>query len=457
MGAFVEMPKKKVPVIAKKDVVVIGGGPAGINAAVAAARAGAETMLVEQYAFPGGNCTKYHGLYGFLDVNGNQIVKGIPDEIIERLKKVGASTDHMRNPLIVSFTVVDPEMFKIVVLQMLQEAGCEILLHSFFGEVLMDSGQIKAVVVHTKSGAQAIEGKVFIDTTGDADVAARAGAPFEKGRKSDGRMMPVQLVFLVGNVNWDRFKKAAVDNPDLYGTDGLVPSEYFLDKEHFVYFGQYNLAQLAIKQGYKVGWNRPAYMTMLQPDQSQGGLTRVDDIDGTDVESLTRGEIEARLQIPEQMRFLHDYVPGFESCRLVAVAHEVGVRETRQIVGDYALTREDILKSRRFSDVVAVGGYMIDDEDELKTEFPQGNYDIPYRCLVPQKVQNLLVAGRCISAAREAMFSARCIATCMSLGQAAGCAGALCTKHRLTPRNLDVESVKDLLKDQGAYLGEANE
>jgi len=455
---------KGLPIAAKKDVVVIGGGPTGVPAALSAARAGADTMLVEQHGWVGGQINQEMPLIGFLDSNGKQIIRGLGDEIIKRLVALRASPGHIRDEHEASFTPLDSRMFNAVSFQMFKEAGVTVLLDSYFADVIMEGETIKAAVVANKSGLQAIEGKVFVDATGDADIVGRAGAPFTKGG-SDGKMMALLLWMLFYNVDWERFRDALMEDPQLYDVDPDTPGisgegmkpEYFQKTRFVNFWGFRNLVREAQKKGYKPGNWRVGVWCPGRMDQGGYASLRYETADGTndatDGGNVSEAEMELRMMVPDAVSFIHDWLPGWRDAVLASVSPILGVQDTRIATGEYTLTEDDILTSRRFEDVIAVGGAKIDDWETYKMIYPKGNYDIPYRCLVPKGVENLLVGGRSISATRKAMMSVRAMGICTATGQAAGAAAALCAKGNISPRRLDHRRLRELLLQQGVYLG----
>jgi hypothetical protein len=453
----VHEPAQDLPVSHEAEVVVLGGGPAGIGAAVSAARNGARTLLVEKQGFFGGNLTMWLPLLDYLDVHGNQVIRGIPQEIVDRLDKRGAVTRHYPCALHQSYTMYDPEALKVVAQEVILEAGVEVLLHTFTSGVLAWGEEIQAVLTASKSGRAAITGKVYVDCTGDGDIAAWAGAPFEKGDSED-LMQPPTLMFTLRNVDVRRARQALIEQPERFQLQG-IPVEQVARSEHVIAVGMMNLTAEARARG---DWNLPndriIWVSTTKDDEVSVNMTRVRGIDGTSVESLTIAELTARRQIDDVIALLRKYMPGFERCDLAASAHQIGIRETRRILGDYVLTGEDVLEGRRFPDEVMLAGYMVDihhPHDNASTLIrPKGAYGIPYRCFLPQRVQNLLVAGRCISATHEAQAAIRVMPPCMAMGEAAGLAAALAVAGGLTPRQVNVGMLRERLRAQGVELGQ---
>lgn len=462
---FILEAPKEIPVIATPDVLVIGGGPAGIGAAVAAARCGAETMLIERYGFVGGNLTiaMVNPMFTFHDVNGKQVIRGIAGEIVERLVRLTASPGHVTDLTFdnASMTPFDPEGMKLLLLDMLQEAGVELLLHSAFSDVQTGGGRITAVIVESKSGRLAVCPKCVIDCSADADVIARAGAPFVKGRESDGAMQPVTLFYRIGGIDIPGLKAWMKANRHLLKDS---PSEAEIDAQSALAFlGMREIIKDAMAKGEYPKDAAPRILMYELPREGQFAVncTRLQGIDGTSVRDLTRAEIETRRQAWGVTEFLKRRVGGFGNAYVLDTGVQVGVRETRRIVGDYTMSEEDVLSSRAFEDGIACGTFAIDihppeGEQQVFTGSGRAVYEIPYRSLLPQGLDNLWAAGRCISASHHAFGSVRVMATAMGIGQGAGTAAALAARDGLTSREVDPKAVRASLLQQGQYLlGEA--
>lgn len=433
---------REIPIVEKVEVVVCGGGPAGLVAAIASARNGAKTLLVERYGFLGGMATA--GLVTAFSTftNGKeQIIKGIPHEILLRLKELNALRG---NPEVNEWLFFIPEMLKYVALQLIEEENIKLLLHSYICGTYVDDNIIKGVIVENKSGRQAIIGNIIIDATGDGDVAASAGVPYKKGRECDGLMLPPSLVFRMGNINKEKYY-AYVREKD-QGSEGC---------------GLPNIWRKGLESGeLTVPLKGFLHCSSLPQDIEYSILaTRVLKVDATNIFDLTRAEVEARKQALQVANFLKKYVPGFEKAYFCHTATQIGIRETRHIEGEYRLTAEDVLGAQKFSDAVARGCYQIDLHDPTGSrinlqKLPKGeSYDIPYRCLIPKKIDNLLVAGRCISATHKAHGSIRVMSHCMAIGQAAGTAAALSHHEKISPRKLNVKLLQTQLKKDGVNLG----
>ncbi len=443
----------EVPITAHAEVVVVGGGPAGIGSAIASARNGARTILVERYGFLGGMATV--GLVGpFMtswDIEGREpIIEGIFKEMVDGMVAMGAAIDPADVTGFSAFggyhryghehvTPFDPEALKFVAQEMVLEAGVELKLHALLIDSTVHDDRIVGVVVATKGGLEALRAEVVIDTTGDADVAARAGVPFEKGRPGDGLMQPVSLFFRVGNVDDDAVQGYVDSHPEDVDFRAIVrrardEGGFSHTKDHLTLF------------------------RTPRPGEWWANVSRVHGVDGTDGADLTSAEITGRRQVLYLVQFFRKYVPGFEDCTLIDTAPQIGVREPRRIVGEYVLTAEDVLGARRFPDGIARVSFPIDIHDvkggggffEGPREGPY--YTIPYRSLVPLRVEQLLVAGRCVSATHEAQGSLRVMPPCFAMGQAAGPAAALSLETNVDVRNVDVQLLRRTLQDQGALV-----
>jgi FAD dependent oxidoreductase len=445
---------------AETEVLVVGGGPAGLGAALGAASADAQVILAERYGFLGGNATvalvmplmSFHTqrlaapqtsprhLMPADHGPGDPVIAGVLKTLLERLVAAGgAITPSEQTGFVVPF---DPEMFKLVALDLLDEVGVQFLLHAYATDVV-GSPLVDGVVFATKSGPLVIKAQVVVDCTGDGDVAALAGAPFEVGRDDDQLVQPMTLMFRMVDFDPQAFEAYVQSHPTQWrGVHGLwdliaqatVSGELDLPREDILFFGTPHAHEVSVNS------------------------TRITRVLGVDVWDLTYAEWQARRQMRQIASFLQRYVPGFANAYVVQSGGRIGVRETRRIVGEYQLTANDLLSARKFDDAVARGTYPIDihnpqGKGTILQRLPPGEaYDIPLRCLQPQGVDNLLVAGRCISGTHEAHSSYRVMPIAMATGQAAGVCAALASRQMTSPKAVAPADVQQELRRQGANL-----
>ncbi|PST84665.1 FAD-dependent oxidoreductase [Pedobacter yulinensis] len=453
---FVKEPEKELPVRFETDVLVVGGGPSGLMAAMAAAGEGMRVTLIDSRSFVGGNMTIGLPVLGFLGQKGNQIIKGLPQQFIDRLAARKGASEHRPCPLHMSLTLVEPEAVKTVGLEMLNEYGVQVLLYVFFAGVVKEGNTVKGVIIESKSGREVILARTVIDCTGDADVAYRAGVPTEQGNEHGG-VQPPTLMFCLGGVDTEKLRLSIAEEPRTYLTD-FIPNEYFGQNNQFIVVGLRSLIQKAQQDGLELPTERTIVITGLREGEVWVNMTRVNGVDGTNPESLSFGEMEGRRQINDIQKYLIKYVPGFESAYFSKMAPFIGIRETRRIVGKYVMTADDVLGCAHFDDAVAVASYPLDLHHPVgggcTLQWCGDCYDIPYRSLVPLAAENLLVAGRCISTTHEAMSAIRVMAPCMAMGEAAGRAARLALKKGVTPSAINVSELQAELRAHGAYLRE---
>ena len=453
MKSIIE-PERKLPVRMSVDVLVVGGGPSGIIAAQAAAEDGLKIALIESRSFLGGNLTIGIPILSFLGQKGNQIITGLPQKFIDRLTARDAASEHRPCPLHMSITLVEPEAVKAVAFDMLKESGVDVLLYTSFAGVMMDGDHLRGVIIESKAGRELILAKVVVDCTGDADVAYQSGVPCEQGDENGG-VQPPTLMFSLGDVDTDKLRLSIANDPVTYSTD-FIPAEYFRQNRQFIVVGLRELIQKAKEDGLSLPTERTIIITGLRKGEVWINMTRVSGVDGTDPASLTQGEFIARHQIEDIFKYLTTYVPGFENAYLSRIAPFLGIRETRRIVGKYVMNRADILSCARFEDSIAVASYPLDIHHSIgggcTLEWSGDCYDIPYRSLVPLKVENLLVAGRSISTTHEAISAIRIMSICMATGEAAGRAAKIAVRDGVAPSKIDVKKLREELLSKGAYL-----
>ena len=455
--------KMKSPVY-EADVIVCGGGPAGMAAAYAAIHLGVKTLLIERYGFLGGMATSalVGPILGHRLSTEKPAVTGFLKILTEEMAILGGAPG-WEESLKMGGIPFDVEIFKYVTERLITDSGVKLLLYSLLIDVEVENGFIKSVIVANKSGKQKINGQIFIDATGDGDLAFLSGAPYKKGRLADGKMQSMGTVFRVGGVKEEfltkEVREKASQKLSRARDSGLLK----------IYNTQIGIKGSTIRKG-ELTFN----------------ITRFAG-DGTDVEDLTRGELELRRETFKIVDFLRKNVPGFKDAYLISTPVQIGIRETRQIIGEYTLTAKDILLGRKYEDSIARGTWWIDihcplgrtkDNVHLCTrdcttaepclmlkkhpdQLPQKNklhppkgdwYSIPYLCLLPRKINNLLVAGRPISATHQAMAGSRVMGTCMAIGQSAGIAAAQAFKKKILPKKLSVKNVQEGLISQNALF-----
>lgn len=473
------------------DVVVCGGGTAGVSAAIAAARAGARSVLIERLGSLGGQMT-VAGPPGFAYAHmfnnaGEEIIGGLLKETHARLLAGGHA---LRYPppeqrAMSSFAFVDPDWWQLLVFDMLQESGAHLLLHSLVVDVVKEGDAVRGVVVESPSGRQTVLGKVVVDCTGEGEVASRAGAPFEKAAKGDPYPIePPSLAFTMDGIDWEELFSYVQDHADEMAvtSPGLKLPEQQIAKvadsirkmrswRELTSLGNlcfHNLSREAVANGdYHPYGDLGFYFTPRDGGALQAIFqhsAQVPDCDCTDVDEITAGEIEARRQMAIAIMAARKYLPGFQNAYVTRTTTELRIRETRRILCDYQITWDDANEGRKFPDVIGkcamgVGSRHVATIDTLgvyergKAQIPDGgSFDIPYRALVPRGVDQLLVAGKMVSATREA--SMRFLPETMETGQAAGVAAALCARTGATPRALesDVTPLQSALGEQGVIL-----
>ncbi len=425
------------------DVIVVGSGSAGATAAIAAGRSGAKTLLLERLPFLGGTSTAVlDTFYGFYTPGSSarKVVAGISDDVIDGLKEFSSWVERPNTHGAGTGVTYHPEYLKVVWENLVKGAGVEILLNAWVQDVVAREGRTESLIVATKAGLRRFDGDLIIDATGDADICHFAGIGYENA----GDVEPAQtLTTTFKLVNVDIARRKSITKSDLHALMARAAES-----------GKFRLPR---KEGSDhitpVDHMTATIMTRLPSFRKlESGA-----VNATDPELLSAAEMEGRSQAIEYIRFLRDYVPGYEKAQLASFGTQIGVRETRRVYGDYRLTREDVLTGRQFADQIGLWGAPIEDHhegaDTVWHYLPEGQcVGIPYRTLIPRDGQNVLVAGRCFSASHDAHASVRSMAQCMAMGHAAGTTAAMAWKNRCTPRDVATEDLRNRLRSEGAIL-----
>jgi hypothetical protein len=441
-------PARQIPVIGAYEIVVLGGGPAGIAAAAVAARLGRRTLLVERYGFLGGmgtaaGVTNFCGLHANVHGTIKRVVHGIADDLLARIDSLGGlNTPHS----IFGKTLAqayDTAAYKCAADDLLLSSGAAILFHTLAAGVIMDGRRVGALLVETKSGRRAVRAEQFIDCSGDGDLAAWAGAPYDIGDENGDLLYPTTM-FRVNNVDPHvaRGAIAAID-------DHMRAAER-RSNTHFPRFG------VVIRpQKHAMEWR--ANVTQVKTAAGRA-------VNATDATQLSDGEIEGRRQIAQFYAFLRSDVPGFSESYIVDIAPQIGVRETRRIRGRYRLTGRDVLTCASFDDAVGINAWPLEKHvaGNVVWEWPdipgsRGFNQLPLRMLVPSGLDNVLVAGRCASMDHDAQSAARVSGTCFAMGQAAATAASLALSDSVAPGDVDIVRLQRQLAADGAFLGRSGD
>ncbi len=446
---YLQEAARDTPVSGEFDVVVLGGGPAGIAAAAAAARHGSKTLLVERYGFLGGmgtaaGVTNFCGLHANVRGTVQQVVHSIADELLNGIRALGGlSEPHALFNGKTAAQAYDNAAYKVAADELVTGAGVQLLFHALAVGVVMESPQrVAALLLETKSGRVAVKARTFIDCSGDGDLAAFAGVPFEKG--VDGReMMYPSTMFRVNGVD-----------PIRAGEAWNHVTGWMAD---------------AASRGQHFSRKGPILRPQKNPQEWRANVTQLANadgtpVDGTNAEQLSAAEIDGRRQSVDFFRFLRAHAPGFENAYLLDIAPQVGIRETRRVLGEYQLTEDDVLNCLSFDDSIGVNGWMIEEHvaGDVKFVFQhrlgepevRGYNQLPYRMLLPKQVGNLLVAGRCASMTHMGQSAARVSGACFVMGQAAGTAAALAQRAGVVPRRLAAPQLQAALSQAGVFLGD---
>ena len=440
----IEEPARQIPIYGEYEVAVLGGGPAGIAAAVAAARAGRRTLLVERYGFLGGmgtaaGVTNFCGLHANVHGELHRVVQGVASDLLSRIDRLdGLNKPHLILGKILA-QAYDTAAYKIAADDLLAAHEVDILFHALgAGAAMEGETRVNALFVETKAGRQAIRADIFIDCSGDGDLAAWAGARYEVG-DSHGHMLYPSMMFRLNGIDPAKAGDAWRTIPQLMEQAEARGTYKFPRK-----------AAIVRPQRSPIEWR--VNFTQLKRDDGSA-------INGLEPDDLTRGEIDGRRQAVEAFQFLRT-VPGFENSYIVDLPPQLGIRETRRVVGLYQLSGEDVLGCASFDDSIGVNGWPMEVHvaGDVIFKFPpipesRGYNEMPFRMLVPQGIDNLLIAGRCASMTHDGQSAARVSGACFAMGEAAGTAAALALSGNTPPRDIAIEKLQQALKQQGAFIG----
>lgn len=438
------------------DVIVCGGGPSGVVAALSAKRNGARVLLIEASGIFGGNTTQslVSPWMTFHD-NKSQVIKGIAQEIVDKLVKIGGSIGHIKDPIRFadSITPVDTESVKTVLFEMLDQAQVDVLLHAFISDVVVVDNKLKSVVATTKSGKLSFEATVFIDATGDGDVAYLAKVPFQLGREKDQLTQPMTMMFHVANVDLKAIRAYIKKNSNEFHDTQVLDDGYLAASGFFsIVKEKQQSGQLAIPR------DRVLLFQEIRENQVSINMTRIQGKSGVNAFELSSAEVEGRRQIQIAFSFLKKNIPGFKDSYILRTPSKIGVRETRHITGEYTITKEDILNQQTFEDAICVSAFPIDIHAPQSTGLELDNfshskkYEIPLRCMIPKLIDGLIITGRPISATHEANASLRVTPSAMALGEAAGVLAAISSNTKTLPRLVDYRAVQKQLISQGQII-----
>jgi FAD-dependent oxidoreductase family protein len=437
-------PARQVPLYGEYEVAVLGGGPAGIAAAVAAARAGRRTLLIERYGFLGGmgtaaGVTNFCGLHANVHGTMHRVVQGIASDLLARIDRLGGlNAPHLIFGKILA-QAYDTAAYKIAADDLLGACKVDILFHALgAGVVMHDDKRIAALMVETKAGRQAVLADIFIDCSGDGDLVAWAGAPFEVG-DHEGHLLYPSMMFRLNGIDPEKAGEAWRTIPELMEKAEAAGTHKFPRKG-------------AIVRPQRSGIEWRVNFTQLKRDDGSA-------INGLEPDDLTRGEIDGRRQAIQAFEFLRT-VPGFEKSYIVDLPPQLGIRETRRVVGGYMLSGDDVLGCASFDDSIGVNGWPMEVHvaGDVIFKFPpipesRGFNELPYRMLLPQGIDNMLVAGRCASMTHDGQSAARVSGACFAMGEAAGSAAALALSGNTIPRDIAPEKLQQALRQQGAFIG----
>lgn len=445
------------------DIAVFGGGPAGLAAAITAARAGKKTILLEKNGYLGGNLATGLPPLGFLDEHGRQCIAGFGQEFVDRLVERGQCYGHRYCPKHNSISNMDAEGVKILAIDMCREAGVDILLHCQTQKVEVENRKIKSVTMYGKCNEIVITADIYIDCTGDGDVGYLAGCSYDMGRDGTHVLMPPTVMCTMENVDNTKLFDYIEQHPEEVVFSETIDQKpgydaaYFKASPNHIFVGMTVLFKRLREEG-KLPVNRESMIVIngLHPGQVYINSTRLLETDATDILDLTRAELDGQTQLPKLAEIFREYVPGFDNCYISSVCSNLGVRETRRLKGIRCMTVEEATSGLVPEDSICLSGYKMDIHNgkNCTTWFKTIDepFGVPYGTLVSAEVDNLMFAGRCASVDAYVIGSTRVMTVCMSMGQAAAVGAAMAIDHGTKPADVDVKIVRQELRKQNVIL-----
>lgn len=451
------------------SVVVVGAGAAGISAAISAAKAGERVLLIDAGPFVGGELISGMPVDGAINARGEWILGGISREFFEECERLQGSVGPINDHRLIYYYAFDPEVMKLAIVNVLAKYSVDLLLHTFVHGVKAENGRIESITILNKSGVSEIHAPVFLDCSGDGDLCAFAGASFLKGNEGK-EFQPISLMFRLSNVETEPLLDFARKHPEYFawgeseairqGRTDQELAESLYQQGHPAVFVKGTGPLMA--KGIEAKEMFPTALIMIQPTSPARkevclNATRVANVDATQTSALCKTLPPLIEQVLQCTKFLQKNLPGFENAHFSGLAPRLGIRETRRIVGTYSLTGEEVLQAKKSEQGVAKGCHHVDihQDGTGQVRIPVangGSYDIPFGTLVPRDLKNVMMAGRCISADREAHGTMRVMGSCMGMGQAIGLAAALCNQKNVSPHDLSIELLRSTLKEHGAIL-----
>lgn len=440
------------------EIVVVGGGPGGFSAAIAAGRSGKKTVLIEKNGFLGGEAASGLGILGYIDREGNKALGGIAQELIDRLYKINGSLGHYHCPVHNSISPVSSESVKIITLEMCLEAGVDIIFNQELIDAKVINNRVTAISSYGNCTQMTFKGKVFIDATGNGDLSYMVGAKFHLGQDKTGIMQPSTLMFTVMNYNLPKFLNFIEKHPEELGIKEDFAkgynTDFFKKTPGHCFIGLTEMIKKAKTNGdFDIPRNQFIYITTPSKDVLAINTTRIININASDPIQLSNGLVEGYKQISQLLNFMNKYVPGFENARIAKISPSLGIRETRHFKGEYTLKRSEMYSGFIKENAIAQSAYNIDIHSGTNTHIDltpvSKPFGIPYGCLIPETIDGLLFSGRTISVDTETYASVRVIGPCIAIGEAAGEAASLCVEKDIQPRNVHVQDLRLRLRDKG--------